>query len=42
MAVGSELDLVALELEGPAEGLPHGPFVVHDQNLHGTYCRCGS
>jgi hypothetical protein len=36
LAVGSQLDLVALELEGPAEGLTHGPFVVHDQNLHST------
>ncbi len=36
LAVGSQLDLVALELERSTEGLPHSAFVVHDQNLHGT------
>ena len=35
VAVGSELDLVALELERAPQRLPHGPFVVYDQDLHG-------
>jgi hypothetical protein len=36
VAVGSELDLVPLELESAAQGFPHGPFVVYDQDLHGS------
>jgi hypothetical protein len=35
VAVGGELDLVSLELERAPQGLPHGPFVVYDQDLHG-------
>jgi hypothetical protein len=35
VAVGSELDLVSLELERASQGVPHGPFVVYDQDLHG-------
>ena len=31
-----ELDLVPLELESAAERLAHRPFVVHDQDLHGS------
>jgi hypothetical protein len=34
-AVCGELDLVSLELERAPKGLPHGPFVVYDQDLHG-------
>jgi hypothetical protein len=35
VAVGGELDLVTLELECAPQGVPHGPLVVHDQDLHG-------
>ena len=35
VAVGGELDLVSLELERAPQGLPHGPLVVYDQDLHG-------
>ena len=35
VAVGGELDLVTLELERAPQGLPHGPLVVYDQDLHG-------
>ena len=38
-AVVGELDLVALELERAAERLAHGPFVVDDQDLHGSIVR---
>jgi hypothetical protein len=41
-AVPGELDLVALELEGAAERLAHSPFVVHDQDLHGSIVRVDS
>ena len=37
-----ELDLVALELERAAERLAHRPFVVHDQDLHGSIVRIES
>jgi len=37
-----ELDLVPLELESAAERLAHRPFVVHDQDLHGSIVRIES
>ena len=38
MAIPGELDLIALELEGPPERIPNGPLVVHDQDLHLRHC----
>ena len=40
-AVHRELDLVALELEGPAERVAHGAFVVDDQHFHARKCAAG-
>ena len=40
--VVGELDLVALELEGAAQRLAHRPFVVDDQDLHGSIVRIES
>ena len=34
-AVGRELDVVALQPEGPLEGRANGRLVVHDENAHG-------
>ena len=39
LAVAGELDVVALELEGAAERVPDGWFVVDDENLHTVIVR---
>ena len=39
LAVGGQLDVVALELEGAAERVPDGGLVVDDENLHTVIVR---
>ena len=39
LAVAGQLDVVALELEGAAERVPDGGFVVDDENLHTVIVR---
>ena len=36
LTVAGELDVVALQLEGTAERLAHGAFVVDDQDSHAS------
>ena len=39
LAVAGQLDVVALELEGTAERIPDGGFVVDDEDLHTVIVR---
>ena len=38
LAVGSELDLVPLEVERTLQRLANSTFVIDDQDLHGPHC----
>ena len=38
LAVGGELDLVPLEVEGALQRLANSAFVIDDQDLHGPHC----